>query len=574
MAQAPTPRFSNEQKQPVVIQNKMPKAEPGDMTGQFGGGSGTGNTFRLVGNTSGNQTGSAQTASSNPYPTGYTSGIPSGLDTVSGPGASYRPAAGSSTTPTGITNAGNTSTTPGLVSDTTPWQYIGPGGGQWAGQSQGGQPVYTASDSTYNVGGAQQNSMMANSTAGSSSYGTPNGGYYNLGASAVPYVQSRPPQFDPSSWSMFLGTPAGQQYMANNAPGAGGGAQGPGTTGSPGPGIPNPMLNNTRIFNTGGGASPGGGSNHPPQSPTTGGGGAGGWLTVGNPSGMTQQNRPGPGAPPPRDGVPGPRYGTSPDWPNRGWRSGVSGYQGPGPNVSPGSTPPPGGENAMYGRGMAPSSPGGGPGYLGPPVQEGTRSRPNGGTQLNPTMAAGYQPLSTANFWWLTPNPNDGPSNYEDPRYTGPRVPWNPSFTPGSRAGERLGPPGSGFVPPPGLPVDPGPGGNQDPRDRMMSPSLPPFPQFDPASPPDPRQLASIMQDWYRQFVAATGGGGQGAPVSPQNPIQNPTWGAPWPGWQGDELRNRPPYTPPTTGSPRFTFGGMPTYDELRNRPPYQGPTR
>ena len=494
MAQAPTPRFSSEQKQPVVIQNKMPKAEPGDMTGQFGGGSGAGNTFRLVGNT-GNQAGTQPTG--NPYPVGYSSGVPYGLDTQSGPGASYQPSSGTTPPTTGGKEDPTTAQT--TTRNTTTW------GGKYVTPVDNPGP-YNPLDIGRGIGwgyGYDPNTP---------SPGTTTNGY---------------PGWNPS--------PRG-----DTSPGGGGF----GPRSEPPKATQPGGMDSTRIFNTGGGASPGGGSNHHPQSPTTGGGGAGGWLTVGNPSGMTQQNRPGPGAPPPRDGVPGPRYGTSPDWPNRGWRSGVSGYQGPGPNVSPGSAPPPGGENAMYGRTMAPSSPGGGPGYLGPPAQENSfRSRPNGNTQLNPAYTQGYQPLSTANFWWLTPNPNDGPSNYEDPRYTGPRVPWNPSFTPGSRAGERLGPPGSGFVPPPGLPVDPGPGGNQDPRDRMMSPSLPPFPQFDPASPPNPQQLAQIMQQWYQQFVAATGGGGQGAPVSPQNPIQNPTWGAPWPGWQGgDDLRSqRPP---------------------------------
>lgn len=517
MAQAPTPRFSNEQKQPVVIQNKMPKADPADLTGQFGGGgSGTGATFRLVGSTAGNQTGSAQTTSSNPYPTGYTSGIPSGLDTASGPGASYQPAASNSTTPNsttpaGINNVGNAGTIPGLTEDRNPWRPIG--GGTWESQSQGGQPIYTASDSTYSVGGAQPNNLMANSTTGSSSYGTPNGGYYNLGASAIPYVQSRPPQLDPSSWSMFLGTPAGQQYMANNAPG---------TSGSPGTGTPNPMTDYSRMFNTGGGA-----------------GGGGGWVTVGNPSGMAQQNRPGPGATPPRDGVPGPQGG---HWgQNRGWRQGLDGYQGPGPVVAPpgsgGGTPAGGGENAMYGRAMAPAG-GAAQGSM-------TSSRPGGGTALNPAYTQGYQPLSTSNFWWLTPNPNDGPSNYEDPRYTGPRVPW-PGTPPGTGGRTRLG--GKPATSPPGFPPGSDPA---EPVGRAGASSLPPFPQFDPSNPPNPQQLAAIMQDWYRQFIAATGGQGRPASISPQNPIQNPTWGALWPGWQGDELRNRPPMRPPGAPGPR-----------------------
>jgi len=171
-----------------------------------------------------------------------------------------------------------------------------------------------------------------------------------------------------------------------------------------------------------------------------------------------------------------------------------------------------------------------------------TSSRPGGGTALNPAYTQGYQPLSTSNFWWLTPNPNDGPSTYEDPRYTGPRVPW-PGTPPGTGGRTRLGPGPRPF--PPGY-GDPATTGASEARSGM-----PQFPQFDPMNPPSPQQLAAIMQDWYRQFIAATGGQGRPASISPQNPIQNPTWGAPWPGWQGDELRNRPPMRPPGAPGPR-----------------------
>ena len=128
MAFAPTPRFTNQSQQPVVIQNQVPKDQPTDVSGSIPGSQG--NTFRLIPSQQSSNTGTGGTnlTFSNPYPSGYTSGIPSGLDTVSGPGASYQATNGQSNLPAGVRQTSTAVQTPGLISDTSPWRYIGPGG--------------------------------------------------------------------------------------------------------------------------------------------------------------------------------------------------------------------------------------------------------------------------------------------------------------------------------------------------------------------------------------------------------------------------------------------------------------
>jgi len=295
MAQAPTPRFSNEQKQPVVIQNKMPKADPADLTGQFGGGgAGTGATFRLIGNT-GNQAGT-QTAS-NPYPQGYTSGIPYGFDTTSGPGASYQPTAGTGTSGTDPkADPGTTGT--GSTRGTTNW------GGKYVPPVDNPGP-YNPLDIGRGIGWGYPGGWDPNTPSPGTTGTSPTGfGGPRSGGGGTPPTSDDPPR-----------------YMTGTS--------------------------DLRLMNTGGNIG------GPPGS-ASGGGSGGSWLTVGNPSGMTQQSRrPAPGAAPgPRAGVPGPQGG---HWgQNRGWRQGIDGYQGPGPVVAPpgsgGGTPAGGGENAMYGR--------------------------------------------------------------------------------------------------------------------------------------------------------------------------------------------------------------------------------
>lgn len=91
MAGVPVPRFSGNP-QPVIIQNQVPKNSPQDVTGSIGGG---GSTMRLFG-TGNNQPSSAPFqfggSGSGNFVTpqsGYTTGIPSGFNTVAGPGAQF-----------------------------------------------------------------------------------------------------------------------------------------------------------------------------------------------------------------------------------------------------------------------------------------------------------------------------------------------------------------------------------------------------------------------------------------------------------------------------------------------------
>lgn len=154
MAFAPTPRFTNQSQQPVVIQNQMPKDQPTDVSGSIPG-SGQGNSFRLI-PSQGASSGTGGTGGTNltlnmPYGSG-TTGMPTWFDTVSGPGASYNPPAGGGggQTTQNPQIAGSVRDFPGLLSDTSPWTYRSPTGGSWAGQDPTtGRPIFTGAEAHY-----------------------------------------------------------------------------------------------------------------------------------------------------------------------------------------------------------------------------------------------------------------------------------------------------------------------------------------------------------------------------------------------------------------------------------------
>ena len=126
MAYAPTPKFTQQQDQPIVIQNRMPKAGDAEFTGTMPGtGGGVNSTYRLIGGTQIGSTTPTSNTSRNPYPMGYTSGIPQGVDTISGPGAWYTPASSN----TGKNNGDNKNgggNNPGTPPKTTTGTTIGP----------------------------------------------------------------------------------------------------------------------------------------------------------------------------------------------------------------------------------------------------------------------------------------------------------------------------------------------------------------------------------------------------------------------------------------------------------------
>lgn len=369
MAQAPTPRFSpSGGGQPVIIQNRVPNGQQPDVTGSLGGGGGS--TFRLV--QSGNQ-GSAtpsiasQAATGTPYPSGYTFGIPSGQNTVSGPGASYQP-------PTGSDGGGDS---PAGGSYGSSW--TAPGGntvntGSYSWPTASGGPGYlNYTPSPPGTGGFTYGAIDTGGGGGSGntvSYGRgPALGAPTLDRSRPPQQEldaMRTPAPGPPPW-----IPPGSDYGSDGKPPGGGGGFPPGTD--------------------------------PPEP----GGGGGGGQNIGGP--RTGNWGPGPGANNWRSG-----FGPG-SWAHNPGMGGLAPWW-LGGSYNPYGPPPPGAV-------MPPSNfPNLGPGYGPGPGQH---QAGDSGQHPSPGYGgsgAGVQPSYSPQFWHPNPTPTPPPPPPSEPNNHGPRM--------------------------------------------------------------------------------------------------------------------------------------------------------
>lgn len=609
MAYAPTPKFTQQQDQPIVIQNRMPKAGDAEFTGTMPSLGGNNSTFRLVGTNQAGSTTPTTTSrtSTNPYPMGYTSGIPQGVDTVSGPGASYTPASSN----TGNTNGNNNPNNPGTDKPSTgpraDWvnPNLSPGKTR---QTQDWKGIYTApanNPGTYDpndigrgIGwgyGYDPNTPSPGTTGKGPGGFTPRDGGGDMRTAATNYSMTSVGNSSgmPTYSSTARTGPAdnrgggGSPYLG--PPGLGGGGQQPG-------GMTRPT--DPSQFTPGQQARYGNmlgriGYYHPGTGLSTAG---------------TPYANPGYGNP---AGIWGPGY-QAPSWMGGGYRGGTW-----DPNTSPtgGGARPPGGGPPPW----APGTPKGGGGNE-PPTRDPVMA--GGGDYLRDirNMDSGSGPTGGSNSGggggggWLTVGMAPGMSSSRiasnDPRFanrTGVPAVWpnalneiptrgyqsppNPSpggvqyGTGGMGSGAADG--GSPYLGPPQ--GGPPPGG------------IPPYPTIDWQNPPSPEQLLQMVNDWWRAWQAANPGGGPGprfpgmvpnGATGVSSPYAPGAWGRMqewWPrgggGHQdtggGGQDKNpgdhggqdpNPGYTPPTYPpvDPRPPWGGDPGGG---GNPSWPGPT-
>ena len=496
MAMAPTPRFSRDESQPVVIQNKIPKPGEVDVSGNLpgGGGYGTSNaTFRLMGN----QSTPATTTQSPRYPSGYTSGIPQGFDTISGPGAQYAP-------PNSNQNGNNTD------------NPTDPGGGGETGTGKSGP------DSWRNP------NLSPSPTRGTSGLGQ----HYTAPA-------NNPGTYDPNDIGRGIGW--GYGYDPNTPS--------PGTTGK-GPGGFTPrdgggdmrtaatnysmtsvgnssgMPTYSSTARTGPADNRGGGGSPYLGPPGLGGGGQqpGGMTRPTDPSQFTpeQQARYGnmlgrigyyhPGTGLSTAGTPyaNPGYGNpagiwgtgyqAPSWMGGGYRGGTGGGNGPNPGQDPPTRDP-----VMAGGGD----------YLRDIRNMDSGSGPTGGTNSGGGGGGGWVTVGMA------PGMDSSRIASNDPRFAGRT--GVPAFYPNSlqeipQRGYRVGgqEQARGYTTgiPSGNDTISGPGAGSPylgpPQGGPPPGGVPPYPTIDWRNPPSPEQLLQMVRDWWAQWQAANPGGGPG----------------------------------------------------------------
>lgn len=475
MAYAPTPKFTQQQDQPIVIQNRMPKAGDAEFTGTMPSLGGNNSTFRLVGTNQAGATTPTTTSrtSTNPYPMGYTSGIPQGVDTVSGPGASYTPASSN----TGNTNGNNNPNNPGTDKPSTgpraDWvnPNLSPGTTR---PTQDWKGIYTApanNPGTYDpndigrgIGWGQSGGWDPN-TPSPGTTGTGGGGFTPRGENMTTSVGN-------SSGMQTRTTSGGNQATYSR------------TT-------------DDRGGNNGGGGSPYLGP------PGLGGGG--------------QQQ--GGGAP----WTPRPDYSTQDRGPLADMLRGRVGYYHPGTGISTAGTPY---ANPGYGNPAGQWTPGyQAPSWLGGGYRGGSGGGGGGGQDEPPprqgpggnvmygnqdfsrrdirNMDSGSGPSGSGNTGggggggWVTVGTSPG----QTARTAAPSGTMSYGYTGGYGYpnGDTLSGPGAGPYSPGGGPDYQGPP-NQ----------VPPYPTFDLANPPSPQELLQLLRNWWAQVQAANPSGAPG----------------------------------------------------------------